>query len=70
VVKGDDGTIYLTLKDLAERWGVSPETIRRQADGGEIPWFNAGGGELHKFRRFLLADVERVEQERRERSPE
>ena len=61
MVKGDDGTLFLTILELADRWGVSRETIRRRILTGNIPAFDAGSGTERAQWRVPLADVERIE---------
>ena len=45
-----------SLYDLATRWGVSDDTIRRQMDKGEIEYFKVGSQ-----RRVLLSEILRIE---------
>ena len=44
---------WLSLADASERLGVHPSTLRRWADGGEIPHFRTPGG----HRRFRESDL-------------
>lgn len=52
---------WLTLSQAADRLGVHPATLRRWADGGQIPALLTPGG----HRRFAAADIERFTQENR-----
>jgi len=47
---------WLTLREAAERLAVHPTTLRRWADGGQVPFFLTPGG----HRRFAATDIERL----------
>ncbi len=53
--------MLLTPADLAERWHVSPDDIRRRRATGTGPAFIRLG---HKTVRYNLADVVRFESDR------
>ncbi len=52
---------WLGLTEAADRLGIHPATLRRWADGGEIPVLVTPGG----HRRFVMADLDRFAEERR-----
>ena len=52
---------WLPLKQAANRLGVHPTTLRRWADGGDIPVMLTPGG----HRRFAVVDIERFAEEHR-----
>jgi len=56
-----DSGKWMTLSQAAEQLGVHPTTLRRWADGGEIPVMLTPGG----HRRFALEDVARFAEQRR-----
>lgn len=49
----------LTSKDLAHRWNVHLNTVKRLGDRGELPFFRVTS---RGDRRYWLADVEAYEQ--------
>lgn len=51
---------WLSLRQAANRLGVHPTTLRRWADGGEIPVMVTPGG----HRRFAVSDVDGFAEER------
>jgi excisionase family DNA binding protein len=46
----------LTTKQVAERFGVNPQTVISWANDGKLPHFRTLGG----HRRYRLADVEQL----------
>jgi excisionase family DNA binding protein len=62
----DNPDLLLTTKQVADRIGVSSETIARWADNGRIPC--ARVGVKGSWRRFRLEDVEQFERALREAS--
>jgi excisionase family DNA binding protein len=56
---------WLTLGEASATLGVTPNTLRRWADQGEIPSFTTPGG----HRRFLVASVQALVPARRSRRP-
>lgn len=54
---------YFTVKELAARWKVNPETVRRLIRRGQLRAVRIGGTKAgHRIER---SDVERYERERR-----
>jgi hypothetical protein len=51
---------FLSERDLAARWGVDPETVRRLRLAGKLRFFRPTG---EKSIRYAIADVERYEHE-------
>lgn len=51
--------LYLSVRDLATRYSVSVRTVWRWAASGALPKPEALQGSV---RRWLLADIERIEQ--------
>jgi excisionase family DNA binding protein len=46
----------LTVSDVARRFGVAPQTVRRWADAGDLPsWRTVGGA-----RRFDEKTIEKI----------
>jgi len=49
-------------KDVAERYGCVPETVKTWARNGKIPGYQTGGGKWYFYEDELLeADKERAE---------
>ena len=46
----------LTIREVAERWRVTPETVRGLAVGGKVPYIRVGASY-----RFREADIEAYE---------
>jgi len=46
----------LSRSDLANRWGVTIETLRRRESAGKLPFFKMG-----RRIKYLLEDIERIE---------
>lgn len=57
------GSDWLSLGPASRQLGVDPDTLRRWADGGRIRAYATPGG----HRRFLRADLDRVQESRRSR---
>src|SRR5438552_15199602 len=53
-LKSTDQARWLTLTQASRALGVTPNTLRRWADRGQIPSFTTPGG----HRRFLVASVQ------------
>lgn len=62
------GRLYATVPDLARRWGVSPHTVR-DIPAAALPYLAFGRGLRFQRRRYLWADVERYERERKVGTP-
>lgn len=55
-LSGEKSTRLLTTQDLADRWGMSEQTIRiKRSQGADLPPFIRVGG---KFVRYSLEAVE------------
>jgi hypothetical protein len=48
----------LSRRQLAERWSISRETLKRREKAGILPFLKLG-----RDVRYRLADIERIEQE-------
>lgn len=48
----------ITRRQLAERWNLSKETLKRRERAGFLPFFKLG-----RDVRYRLADIERIEQQ-------
>jgi predicted DNA-binding transcriptional regulator AlpA len=46
----------LSRRQLAERWGVSKETLKRREKAGRLPFLKLG-----KVVRYWLANIEQIE---------
>jgi hypothetical protein len=58
-----DQTVFLTKRQLAERWGTSGRTINRLKSEGALPWTDLSLGRRKKpIVRFLLDEIRRLEQ--------
>ncbi len=56
-MKNSTNTIQLlSRRHLADRWGVSKETLKRREKAGELPFLKLG-----KVIRYRLADIEQIE---------
>ena len=55
---------FLTIDQLAKRWQLSPRTIERRVQAGEIPSLQIGGA-----RRFSLQAIEEWERAQAEKDP-
>ena len=51
---------WLSIDDLARRFGVSESTVRA-IPASELPWKDFGRGLKRRRRRYRLADVEKYE---------
>lgn len=51
--------LYLSERQLAERWGVGPTTVRRLRARGRLRYFQPTPGRVF----YLLADVEQYERD-------
>ncbi len=51
----------LNARELAERWGISPDTIRDRWEAGDLPGIRIFGGERGPVR-FRLSDIEALEE--------
>ncbi len=58
--KAQPPVVFLDRRELASRWKVSIETIKRRQIAGTLPGFKLGRG-----LRFKLQDIERIEEEAR-----
>ena len=54
--------LVLTAKQVAERWEMSPKTIREWARNGKLPSRRIGGS--RSLLRFRLADIVKFEEGR------
>jgi len=54
----DDSQVLLTSTQLADRWQVSPETIKRRRRTGELLTVIVAGNRI----RFRLSDVKSLEE--------
>ncbi len=62
------GLMFLTIKQLAERWQVSEDSVRRLIANGGLPAINLGTGK-HKMLRVAQDDVDAFEERRKEVEP-
>lgn len=55
--------MLLTRRTLAERWGVSPQTVDRLRQAGKLPWLDLSAGQgrkpLVRFSPTVIEDLER-----------
>lgn len=49
------GDQFVTVRELADRWGVSTQTIRRMIERGEIRAVPVGGGD-HRIHHRISAE--------------
>jgi excisionase family DNA binding protein len=63
--------VYLTPKQVAERLGVSRETVRRRMIAGELAYVDLGGGdrETRRIPEESLAEFIKARTRRRKRAP-
>jgi predicted DNA-binding transcriptional regulator AlpA len=55
-MENQNQTKLLSRRQLAARWGVSKETLKRREKAGELPFLKLG-----KVIRYRLADIEQIE---------
>lgn len=60
----DARRVYLSVPDLAARWGVSPHTVR-DIPAEHLPYLAFGRGLTRQRRRYDPEDVARYEREHR-----
>ncbi len=56
--------VFLTTQDLAQRWGMKPQTIRKRRVTGGGPKYVRLGDSPHSKPLYPLSEVERYERER------
>jgi len=52
-----DNTLFISRKQLAERWGLTTTTLKRREKDGRIPFIKLG-----REVRYKLKDIERIEE--------
>jgi hypothetical protein len=52
-----DNTLFISRKQLAERWGLTTITLKRREKDGSIPFIKLG-----REVRYKLKDIERIEE--------
>jgi len=52
-----DNTLFISRKQLAERWGLTTATLKRREKDGSIPFIK-----LSREVRYKLKDIERIEE--------
>ena len=50
--------LYYTQKELADRWRVSPSTIKSYRDHGDIPYFSPPGSSKILYPADQIRDIE------------
>jgi hypothetical protein len=56
MIPNNNQTQMLSRRQLASRWGVSKETLKRREKAGTLPFLKIG-----KVIRYRLADIEQIE---------
>ncbi len=58
-IRNETGERLLSRREVAERWSVSTETVKRRTRDGQLPalYFN------QRLIRYRLADITRLEQD-------
>jgi predicted DNA-binding transcriptional regulator AlpA len=52
-----DKTLFISRKQLAERWGLTTATLKRREKDGSIPFIKLG-----REVRYKLKDIEQIEE--------